>query len=73
MSTYKSAHAHGGGGVFGKVQYPGDVLGNEHILGLPARGMQSIFELPSCVICDYLLDSICPVLLLLLPWPPILI
>ena len=37
-----------GGWVSGRMQYSGNVPGNEHILGLPARGMQSIFELPSC-------------------------
>ena len=30
----------GGGGVSGKIHYSGNVPGNEHILGLPARGMQ---------------------------------
>ena len=38
------------GGVFRKMHYSGNVPGNEHILGLPARGMQLIFELPSCSI-----------------------
>ena len=31
-----------------KMYYSGNVPGNKHNLGLPARGMQSIFELPSC-------------------------
>ena len=37
----------------GKMHYLGNVPGNEHILGLPARGMQSI--LPSR--CLYFLPS----------------
>ena len=46
-SCYKSAHARGGW-VSRKKHYSGNGPGNEHILGLPAQGMQSIFELPSC-------------------------
>ena len=49
-SCYKSAHARGGVGCLGKMHYSGNVPGNEHIIGLPARGMQSIFELPSCLL-----------------------
>ena len=40
----------GGGGVFRKMHYSGNVPGNEHIIALPARGMQSIFELLSCLL-----------------------
>ena len=39
MSTFllqKCSCPWGGGGVYGKVHYSGNVPGNEHILGLPA-------------------------------------
>ena len=39
-----------GGWVSGRMQYSGNVPGNEHILALAAWGMQSIFELPSCLL-----------------------